>query len=879
MKEKIKKIYIAAGLFFILIVVVFSILLQNARQETRVLIKKQYNEQQGLLAKQTAMGLEENIAIVVRELGLLTDMCAVKTFDPVDIQSVMADTYEHVRKHHIYDIWYVDSAGIFRSSLNSPQFMQQDFSTRSYFQRAAEMYDRRPIFEYINLPGNGGEEKGIAVAMPIFSDDDSFGGVILFMIKLRDMIEGISSSSASDNRTWVIDENSKILYHRDYLTGASILAAPKADDTLKKFLRESRRENGLQGEYWSLAKQEILAASYPARVAKQKWLVIISTPAKNIDSLLVRFNSMYAYITLSAIAAIIGGSLFIVLMFNKWNIILQKENRERLLAEQELQKAHDELEQRIEDRTSDLHQINEYLEKQIEDRKEAEAETARQNELLINTIESLDHPFYVIDTASYVIQLANTASGFGELSDKSTCYSLTHQKDHPCDCKDHPCTIKEIKKSLQPVTLHHTHYKEGKDRIYEVHGYPIFDRDGRVKQVIEYTIDITESRELARQLQQSQKMESIGRLAGGVAHDFNNILTAIIGFSELAQTKLPEQHPVRRDLKIVREAGEKASVLVRKLLAFSRKQILEMKIVNLNALIEDILKLLGRIIGEDVFFEINTKEAVKNIKADPGQVEQILMNLVINARDAMPEGGRIRIETANVTLDENYTKSHEGVTPGPYVMLAITDSGKGIPKDVQGKIFEPFFTTKGPQGTGLGLSTVYGIVKQHKGHIFVYSEMGMGTTFKIYFPATGESAKKSRNDAAHVIPGGNEVLLVVDDDRSILDLIIDTLQPLGYTIIDATSAEEVLEFMKVSHDRFDLLLTDMVMPGMNGSDLAVAVREKYPGTKVVFMSGYTVDMFGRQGEFEAGMYFIQKPLSPMSLAEKVRQVLDSQTES
>jgi len=329
------------------------------------------------------------------------------------------------------------------------------------------------------------------------------------------------------------------------------------------------------------------------------------------------------------------------------------------------------------------------------------------------------------------------------------------------------------------------------------------------------------------------------------------------------------------DLKIVLEAGEKAAVLVRKLLAFSRKQILEMNVVNLNELIEDVLKLLGRIIGEDVYFEINTGKEVGNIKADPSQVEQILMNLVINARDAIPEGGRINIETFNVVLDDAYTRSHEGIVPGPYFMLAITDSGKGMTREVQEKIFEPFFTTKGSQGTGLGLATVYGIVKQHKGHVFVYSEQDMGTTFKIYFPATGESAKKTRIISPAMAPKGNETLLVVDDDRSILDLIIDTLQPLGYTLRDATCAEEVLEFIERSDARFDLLLTDMVMPGMNGRELARSVKEKYPGTKVIFMYGYTSDMIANQGALQAGEIFIQKPLSPMNLAGKIRRVLDS----
>ncbi len=875
MQERIKKYYTLITAFFILVIVALSLLLHHARQEVLVLIKQQYNQQQSLLAKQTAIGIEDNFAIVVRELDLLTNMCAVKTFDLVDIQDAMAQTYNHVKKHYINDIGFINADGIFKTALNTPQFLGMDFSDRKYFMRAAALNERAPIFEFINLPGDKKEDKGIVVAMPIFSDDDSFGGVILFMIKLHELIEGHSSASNGDSRTWVIDEDSNILYHHQYKTGTSIGDVPQISESFRNFISTAQTRGELQAQYLSPEGKEILAASYPSRIADQKWSIVIATPESNISSLFVKFNTKYAYVTISAILAIIGGSLFMILLINKWNHVLQKENRERLHAEQELKKAHDELEQRIEERTAELYQINKYLENEIEERRVAEAETARQNVLVTNTIESLSHPFYVIDAENYVIQLANTAANFGELSEKSTCYSLTHHQDHPCDCKDHPCTIKEIKQKLKPVTLHHTHYKDGEARIFEVHGYPIFDEQGRVKQVIEYTIDITESRQLEEQLHQSQKMESIGRLAGGVAHDFNNILTAIIGFSELALTKLPESHPVRRDLKIVREAGEKASVLVRKLLAFSRKQILEMKVVNLNELIEDVLKLLGRIIGEDVYFEVNAGKEVGNIKADPSQVEQILMNLVINARDAMPEGGRINIETSNVVLDDDYTKSHEGIVPGPYVMLAITDSGKGMTREVQEKIFEPFFTTKGSQGTGLGLATVYGIVKQHKGHVFVYSEQDMGTTFKIYFPATGESAKKTRITSPAIAPKGNETLLVVDDDRSILDLIIDTLQPLGYTLIDATCAEEVLEFIERSDAKFDLLLTDMVMPGMNGRDLAKAVKEKYPETKVIFMSGYTSDMIANQGALQAGEIFIQKPLSPMNLAGRIRRVLDS----
>ena len=875
MKKRIRKYYTIIITFFILVIVALSLLLHHARQEVLVLLKQQYNQQQSLLVKQTAMGIEDNIAVAVRELELLTNMCSVKTFDLADIHDAMAQTYNHIKKHFINDIGYINADGIFKTSLNTPQFFEQNFSDRNFFIKAADLHERSPIFEFINLPGNEWEEKGIVVSMPIFSDDDSFGGVILLMIKLHELIEGHTSASSGKSRTWVFDEGSNILYHTQYKTGTNIRDVPRISRSFRDFVNSVQNNGAVQAEYLSPEGKDILAASFPSRIADHNWSIIIATPEDNISSLFIKFNTKYAYVTISAILAIMGGSLSMILLLNKWNHVLQKENRERLHAEMELKKAHDELEQRIEARTADLHQINEHLENQIEERRVAEAEIVKQNELVRNTIESLSHPFYVIDAESYVIQLANSAANFGKLTDKSTCYSLTHQKDHPCNCKDHPCTIREIKEKMKPVTLLHTHYVEGEDRIFEVHGYPIFDKEGRMKQVIEYTIDITESRLLEKQLHQSQKMESIGRLAGGVAHDFNNILTAIIGFSELAQTKLPENHPVSRDLKIVREAGEKASVLVRKLLAFSRKQILEMSVVNLNELIDDILKLLGRLIGEDVYFEVNKDEKAGNIKADPSQVEQILMNLVINARDALPEGGRISIETSNVVLDEDYAKIHEGVIPGPYVMMAITDSGKGMSREIQEKIFEPFFTTKGSKGTGLGLATVYGIVKQHKGHIFVYSEKDIGTTFKIYFPATEERPRKKQFISPGMAPQGDETLLVVDDDKSILNLIIDTLQPLGYNINEATSAEEVLEFVERSDGKFDLLLTDMVMPGMNGRELARSVKEKYPKTKVIFMSGYTSDMIVKQGGLQEGEIFIQKPLSPMNLAGRIRQLLDS----
>ena len=875
MEKRIKKYYriIISTLF--LVVIGLSIFLYHAREEALVLVKQQFNEQQSLLAKQTALGIEENFVILVRELELLSKMCAIKEFDIEPAQLVMAESYDHVKRNYLANMGLIDSQGILRLVLNSPELLGKDLSDHDYFTEASVSDKSIPVFDFNPFSGEKKEAGGIVIAMPVFSDEKEFRGVILFSVSLPELIDGNSIGADGETRTWVVETTGNILYHPQLTTPTDIHELPDNQRALRTFLASVISDPGHQTEYITPAGEEIITATYPAMIAGREWFVVITTPEKKISSLLIEFNSLYAVVTIFALLTIISGALIMIYLVSEWNRELHEENSVRIRAEEELQKAHDELESRIKERTAELQDLNVHLEQEIEERKSAEEKLSEQNKFVRSTIESLTHPFYVIDAENYRIQLANSAAGFGELQENSTCFALTHDRTTPCDGHDHPCTIQEIKKTNQPVTLVHTHLnQQGEARIFEVHGYPIFDSQGKVLQVIEYAVDITDRKKLEEQLQHSQKMESIGRLAGGIAHDFNNILTAIIGYSELAKTRLPEDNPVMNDLKIIREAGDKAAILVRQLLAFSRKQILEMKVVNLNDLVNDIIKLLSRVIGEDILLEVNTDKSVGNIKADPSQLEQILMNLVVNARDAMPQGGRISIETTNVELDEEYTKNHEGVVPGSYVMIAVTDSGKGMSREVQKKIFEPFFTTKGHGGTGLGLSIVYGIVKQHKGHVFVYSEKDMGTTFKVYFPATRESSQPAKFTAMTSELKGDETILVVDDDSSIRKLIVDTMQPLGYHLIDASCAEEVLEFLGHSDQKVDLLLTDMVMPGMNGRDLAKAVRNKFPDIKVVFMSGYTDEMITNHGILEIGATFIQKPLSPIKLAAKLRTLLD-----
>lgn len=304
------------------------------------------------------------------------------------------------------------------------------------------------------------------------------------------------------------------------------------------------------------------------------------------------------------------------------------------------------------DMTSKLIETISSLKKQMTELKQAEDQILHQNELLNNIINSLTHPFYVIDAKTYTITMANAATHFGDLTENSKCYMLTHKHDKPCEGDEHPCTIREVMKTKRPVILEHTHYNSIENPGYfNVYGYPIFDGDGNVVNVIEYTIDITDKKKLEKQFLQAQKMEAVGNLAGGIAHDFNNLLSAILGYSEMALTDLSSNHPAWEKIKIIMDAGEKAAMLTRQLLAFSRKQILEIKVISLNSVVENMTKILRRVIGDDIQLEINTRPAAKNVKADTGQIEQVLMNLSVNARDAMPEGGRLVIETENVELD------------------------------------------------------------------------------------------------------------------------------------------------------------------------------------------------------------------------------------
>jgi PAS domain S-box-containing protein len=429
---------------------------------------------------------------------------------------------------------------------------------------------------------------------------------------------------------------------------------------------------------------------------------------------------------------------------------------------------------------------------------------------------------------------------------------------------------------MSPLVEFELVQKDGRRVLLEMHIASVM-KNGLPVGRLAVARDITERRGLEDQLRQAQKMEGLGRLAGGIAHDFNNLLTAIGGRCYLILGRLAADDPLRRDLEIIQGAGERAGRLTHQLLAFSRKQILAPRVLDLNAMVTDIHPLLQRMIGEDVEVTMNLGSALGSVKADLGQMEQVIINLAVNARDAMPQGGRLTLQTTSVVLDEAYARIHADVEPGQYVILAVSDTGHGMNAETQARIFEPFFTTKEVgKGTGLGLATVYGIVKQTNGHIVVDSALDQGTTFKIYLPSVDRlPAMNSPGEAGGATRRGSETVLLVEDDEGVRALAREILEVQGYTVLEASVPAEALRAGGANGVPIHLLLTDVVMPQMNGKQLADRLLSERPELKVIFMSGYTDSAIVQHGVLEPGVHFLHKPFTPAGLGSKVREVLDS----
>jgi PAS domain S-box-containing protein len=526
-----------------------------------------------------------------------------------------------------------------------------------------------------------------------------------------------------------------------------------------------------------------------------------------------------------------------------------------------------------------LRQANEVLEQRVEERT---AELTAERNLLRTLIDSLPDMIYVKDTQSR-FRLVNTPhmQHLGATSLDHVVAKTDFDFYPPDLAEEFYADDQVVIRSGQPLLNKEERNRDkhrSAPRWMLTTKVPLRDAQGQLIGLVGIGHDITEHKRLEEQLRQAQKMECVGRLSGGVAHDFNNLLTAISGYTELIRDTLAPTHPAYPDLESIQSTTQRAAILIRQLLTFARQQPLTPQALNLNEVILSLDKLLRRLIREDIKLVTLPAPSLGYVKVDPNQIEQVVVNLVVNARDAMPTGGTLTIETANITLNGEYTQQHLEVSPGPYVLLAVSDTGIGMSPEVQARLFEPFFTTKeAGKGTGLGLATCYGIVKQHNGQIWVYSEVGQGTTVKVYLPRlANETIQLPAVEAeTAVLQGGEETVLLVEDEGAVRQFAGRMLRKLGYTVLEAANGEEALHTAAEYEGKIDLLLTDMVMPQLGGKVLADQLQSQRPGLKVLFMSGYTDSGIARQGQLEAGIGFLQKPFSSEQLARQVREVLQA----
>jgi PAS domain S-box-containing protein len=538
------------------------------------------------------------------------------------------------------------------------------------------------------------------------------------------------------------------------------------------------------------------------------------------------------------------------------------------------------LEGHVAERTSQLAASNQELKKEVAERKLAE-EASRESETRYRQLfhDALTGDF--ISTPDGELLDCNMAFarmfGFSSIEEAKACNLVSIYPNE----KDREDLLERLRREKRLEYCELEMRRRDGTTVHAVENIiGSFDESGELVGLRGYIFDDTKRKELEDQLRQSQKMEAVGKLAGGVAHDFNNLLTAINGYSELSMRRLDEGDPLYRNLSLIKKAGDRAASLTRQLLAFSRKQILKPAVLDLNNAIVEMNKMLQRLIGEDIDLLIGLTPDLGKVKADPSQIEQVLMNLAVNARDAMPMGGKLTIETSNVEIDREYINRQVSVRPGHYILLAVSDNGCGMNLQTQERIFEPFFTTKEVgKGTGLGLSTVYGIVKQSGGHVWVYSEVGIGTTFKVYLPrvdAPSEEAVVSTVETKLQI--GTETVLLVEDEEIVRSMTREILQESGYQVLSAEHAEDALQVVGEHSGPIHLLLSDVVMPGLSGRELAEQLAPLRKEMKVLYMSGYTDDAIVHHGVLEEGTAFIEKPFTPLTLSRKVREVLNTTAE-
>jgi PAS domain S-box-containing protein len=847
MNVRLRRRYLISGVAVVAAtVLIFASFLVNSYRQTVRLVKERFFVQQALTTRQTAIGIENTFSLLERESELLAANPALRGTDAARIRAALQRTFDYVKRFSVNDISLSDGAGVIRLALNSPELVGRDFSFRQYYKRLRESGTTAPLHEHITFQGIHKGRAGIIIARAVRSDDGTFLGALVFVLEVGDMIGNQLGQLPPGTRGWVIDEEGLLLYHPTRASGTRLDAGDNPDPSFAHFLAGLRRGTTERGEYHTLegGSPSTMATAANITVAGETLAVVLETSEELVHGYLREFHSdTILGVSLSAFA--VFGSLCLGL------VLLLRTNRD--------------------------------LVREAATRKQAEERHRESEEHFRLLIEYSPIAMAIVDredTFVYLNRKFTETLGYDLTAIPDVAHWMSLAYPDPQYRRDMLARWKKYRErgGSRPGPQRPSEYQvvdaAGATHTIEIHGAHIGER------FLVVFNDITERLRLEHQLRHSQKMDCFGRLAAGVAHDFNNILTVIMGYTELLQNKLEPDDPRRAPINVILGAVNSAAKLTSSLLAFSRKQVLNPRLFDLGELVTGVQRLIARLIGEDVTVETAIAPGRITVLADHGQMEQVLVNLATNARDALPRGGVIRIATGVATLDADAADRIGAPRPGSYATLAFADTGVGMNAQTLEQVFEPFFTTKElGRGTGLGLAIVYGIVKQHGGGIDVKSAPGEGTTFTIYLPrhredeieAAGESAALATAEA----PGRGETILIAEDDAMVRETAVQTLTAAGYRIQVAADGEEVVRIYRALGGNVDLLLLDVVMPRKSGKDAYDEIRSRWGNVKVIFLSGYAPDLVYRTGMIDAALPFLQKPVSRRTLLEKVREVLET----
>lgn len=554
-------------------------------------------------------------------------------------------------------------------------------------------------------------------------------------------------------------------------------------------------------------------------------------------------------------------------------IILQNRGKEEIIAPELIREDEEYLK-----RYSQV--VATKLEEKVRELEVAKAKVEESEAFVRKILETVDEGFIVVDRGYKILSANKAFCNSAKLAEEQVvgqpCYEVSHHLDRPCFEAGEVCCVKKAIETGVSQTGSHTHIGENGETCHvEIRAYPITDASGNIVSAIETITDVTEKKKLEEQLRHAQKLEALGTFAGGVAHDFNNIISVIVGYGGIMEMRLPEDDPNTPYLREIMAASERATRLTESLLIFSRKQTAELKPVSINDLVNGMKKMVFRIIGEDIETNIRLAPQTLTVMGDYGQLEQVLMNFATNARDAMPDGGSLTLETELQEIDDAFIHSNGFGKPGRYALISVTDTGAGMDEQTRERIFEPFFTTKDQgKGTGLGLSIVYGIINQHNGYIHCRSEQGKGTTFKVYLPLASGAFFEKEEAIAATVKGGSESILIADDDENIRKLIRALLEQHGYAVIEAKDGADATNKFQDNKDRIDLVLLDVIMPRKGGKEVFDEIRAVCPDVKTLFISGYTGDVIGGKKISEESLPLLHKPVRPRELLYTIRKILD-----